>query len=177
MRLAVDYAIDRDAINQAETLGYSKITGSIIPNNFEFFWQPPAYTYDPAKAKQLLTDAGYPNGFDGGEYYCDSSYANIAEAVANYLERVGIHTHLLPLERAAFFKGYAEKKFRNIIQGASGAFGNAATRIEAFVASGESTPMAAIRTSTGSSRSRRPRWTGPDARRRCTRSSSSCTTK
>ena len=41
-----------------------------------------------------------------------------------------------PLERAAFFKGYAEKTFRNLIQAGSGAFGNAATRIEAFVAKG-----------------------------------------
>ena len=39
-------------------------------------------------------------------------------------------------ERAAFFKGYADKKFKGLIQGASGAFGNAATRIEAFVAAG-----------------------------------------
>ena len=43
---------------------------------------------------------------------------------------------LRPLERAAFFKGYAEKKFKNLIQGASGAFGNAATRLEAFVVAG-----------------------------------------
>jgi len=35
-----------------------------------------------------------------------------------------------------FLKGYAEKKFRNIIQGGSGAFGNAATRMETFVAKG-----------------------------------------
>ena len=35
-----------------------------------------------------------------------------------------------------FFKGYADKKFKNFIQAASGAFGNAATRIEAFVAGG-----------------------------------------
>ena len=42
---------------------------------------------------------------------------------------------LRPLERAAFFSGYAEKKFKNLIQGSSGAFGNAATRLEAFVAS------------------------------------------
>jgi peptide/nickel transport system substrate-binding protein len=136
VRLAVNYAINRNAINQAETLGYSKVTWSIIPNNFEFFWQPPAYPYDPAKAKQLLAEAGYPNGLDGGDYYCDGSYSNIAEAVGNDLQQVGIRTRLLPLERGAFFKGYAEKKFKNIIQGASGAFGNAATRIEAFVASG-----------------------------------------
>jgi peptide/nickel transport system substrate-binding protein len=136
VRLAVNYAINRDSINQAETLGYSKVTWSIIPNNFEFFWQPPSYPYDPAKAKQLLAQAGYPNGFDGGDYYCDASYSNVAEAVVNYLESVGIRVHLLPLERAAFFKGFAEKKFKNIVQAASGAFGNAASRIEAFVAAG-----------------------------------------
>jgi peptide/nickel transport system substrate-binding protein len=49
---------------------------------------------------------------------------------------VGIKAKLRPLERAAFFKGYAEKKYKGLIQGASGAFGNAATRIEAFVAAG-----------------------------------------
>ena len=92
--------------------------------------------YDPAKAKQLLTDAGYPNGFDAGEYFCDISYANLAEAVVNNLKAVGIHTKLRPLERAAFFKGYAEKSYKNLIQGASGAFGNTATRLEAFVVKG-----------------------------------------
>ena len=92
--------------------------------------------YDPAKAKQLLAEAGYPNGFDAGDYYCDASYANLGEAVLNYLQAVGIRAKLRPLERAAFFKGYAEKKLKNIIQGASGAFGNAATRLEAFVVKG-----------------------------------------
>ena len=43
---------------------------------------------------------------------------------------------LRPLERAAFFKAYSEKKLKNIVQGASGAFGNCATRAEAFVAKG-----------------------------------------
>ena len=51
----------------------------------------------------------------------------------NYLHAVGIRARLRPLERAAFFKGYAEKSYKNIIQGQSGAFGNAATRLEAFV--------------------------------------------
>jgi peptide/nickel transport system substrate-binding protein len=136
VRLAVSYAIDRNAINQALTLGHSKLTWSIIPVNFDFFWQPPPYAYDPAKAKKLLAEAGYPNGFDGGEYYCDASYSNLGEAVVNYLQPIGIRLQLRPLERAAFFKGYAEKAFKNVIQGASGAFGNAATRIEAFVAAG-----------------------------------------
>jgi len=136
VRRAASLAIDHDTINRALTLGYSRITGSIIPDTFDYYWKPPAPTYDPAKARQLLAEAGYPNGFDAGEYFCDTSYANLAEATLNNLEEVGIRAKLRPLERAAFFKGYAEKRFKNLIQGASGAFGNAATRLEAFVAKG-----------------------------------------
>ena len=136
VRLAASLAVDHKTINQALTLGFSRITGSIIPDTFDFYWKPPAPVYDPAKAKQLLVEAGHPNGFDAGEYYCDVSYANLAEAVLNNLQAVGIRARLRPLERAAFFKGYAEKSFKNVIQGASGAFGNTATRLESFVAKG-----------------------------------------
>ena len=136
VRVAVNHAIDRQAMNQAETLGFSKIIWSIIPSHFEYFWQPPGYSYDPARAKQLLAEAGYPGGFDAGELTCDAAFASYAEPVINYLGAVGIRAKLRPLERAAFFKGYAEKKYRGLIQGASAAFGNAATRIEAFVVSG-----------------------------------------
>jgi peptide/nickel transport system substrate-binding protein len=133
VRLAASLAVDRKNINQALTLGHSRITGSIIPDSFAYYWQPPAPEYDPARARKLLAEAGYQGGFDAGDYYCDASYANLAEAVINNLQEIGIRAKLLPLERAAFFKGYAEKKFKNIIQGGSGAFGNAATRLEAFV--------------------------------------------
>ena len=136
VRQAASLAMDRDAINQAETLGFSRITNSIIPDIFEFYWKPPAAGHDAARARRLLAEAGYPNGFDAGEYFCDTSYANLGEAVINDLQAVGIRARLRPLERAAFFSSYAEKKLKNIIQAASGAFGNAATRLEAFVATG-----------------------------------------
>jgi len=133
VRLAAKYAIDYNSINKALTLGHSHITGSVMPENFEFYKQMPAPEYNPDKARQLLAEAGYPNGFDAGFYTCDASYANLAEAVVNNLAAVGIRAKLRPLERAAFFKGYAEKKYKNIVQGASGAFGNVATRMQAFV--------------------------------------------
>jgi len=136
VRLAANYAIDRSAINLAELLGFARIIWSIIPNSFEFYWQPPDYAHDPAKAKQLLAAAGYPNGFDAGDYSCDAVSATIGEAVVGYLNAAGIRAKLRPLERAAFNRGYAEKKHKGLIQGGSGAFGNAATRIEAFVAAG-----------------------------------------
>jgi peptide/nickel transport system substrate-binding protein len=136
VRLAANHAIDRQAINKAESLGFSRITGSIIPATFDFYWAPPAYPYDPARAKKLLAEAGYPNGFDAGEYFCDAAFGSLGESVITYLKAAGIQAKLRPRERVAFFKGYSEKQYKNLIQGASGAFGNASTRIEAFVASG-----------------------------------------
>ncbi len=136
VRLAANYAIDRQAINQAETLGFSKMTYSMIPSHFEFFWQPPVIPYDRAKAKQLLTEAGYPNGFDAGDFTCDVVHSGIAEPVANDLQGAGIRVKLRALERAAYNKGQVEKTFKNLVLSASAAFGNAPTRLEAFVAGG-----------------------------------------
>jgi peptide/nickel transport system substrate-binding protein len=139
VRRAASVAIDRKSINDALTLGLSKLTGnSIVPDIFDFYWQPPAPAYDPEKAKQLLAEAGYPRGFDAGEYTCDSSYANLGEAVVDNLQAVGIRVRLRPLERAAFFEGYGNKKFKNLIMSGSGAFGNAATRLEAYAVKGGS---------------------------------------
>jgi peptide/nickel transport system substrate-binding protein len=136
LRQAANLAIDRTTINQALTLGYSKLNGSIIPQSFQFYWPPPAPVFDPARAKQLLSEAGYPDGFDAGEYFCDSSYANLAEAALDNLLAVGIRAKLRPFERAAFVEAYIQKKLKNIVQGGSGAFGNAATRLESFVVKG-----------------------------------------
>jgi peptide/nickel transport system substrate-binding protein len=137
VRRAASMALDRKGINDAITLGYSKITGSSIPYTFEYYWQPPAPAYDPEGAKALLAEAGFPSGVDAGEYYCDSSYANLGEAALDNLQAVGFRIKLRPLERAAFIEGYASKRFKNgVIQGASGAFGNAATRLAAFIVKG-----------------------------------------
>jgi peptide/nickel transport system substrate-binding protein len=135
VRLAANLAIDRQAINQAETLGLSKVTASIIPQSFEGYWPAPLYPYDPRRAKQLLTEAGFPNGFDAGTIASDLVFTSTAEAVANYFQAIGIRVTVRPLERAAFFKEYQEKRLKHIIQSGSAAFGNAATRLDAFVAS------------------------------------------
>jgi peptide/nickel transport system substrate-binding protein len=136
VRLAANLAIDRKAINEAITLGHSRLTYSIIPSTFDFYWQPPTYAFDPAQAKKLLAEAGFPNGFDAGEYYLDIAYANVQEAVANYFQQVGIRTKLRPVERASHWASYADKKYKNLAYTASGAFGNAATRLETFVVAG-----------------------------------------
>jgi peptide/nickel transport system substrate-binding protein len=136
VRLAANHAIDRQTMNEAITLGFSRITWSIIPQPFDFYWQPPAYAHDVARAKQLLAEAGYPKGFDAGDLWCEPATATMSEAAANYLQAVGIRTRLRPLERAAFFKSYQDKKLKNLAYSISGAFGNAAIRLETFVAAG-----------------------------------------
>jgi len=137
VRQAANCALDRDGMNKALYLGYCKTTNSIIPYSFSYYWQPPAAVYDPEKAKKLLAEAGLAAGFDAGFYYVDSSTANVGEIAVNNLAAVGIKLALQPIERAAFFTGYSAKKFRGgVIQSGSGAFGNAATRLSAFVVKG-----------------------------------------
>jgi peptide/nickel transport system substrate-binding protein len=137
VRQAANLALNRDGMSDALFLGKCKTTNSIIPYTFEFYWEPPAAVYDPAKAKKLLAEAGYPNGFDSGPLYCDTSYSNVGEVAVNNFRQVGIRGNLQPVERAGFLAGYAGKKYTHgTLRGASGAFGNAATRLASFVVKG-----------------------------------------
>ncbi len=139
VRQAANLAIDREGMSKALFLGHCKVTNSIIPYTFEYFWQPSTAGYDPGSARKRMAEAGFAKGFDAGLLYCDASYANMAEVSVNNLAEIGIRARLQPIERAGFFAGYSSKKYtRGIIQGASGAFGNAATRLAAFVVKGGS---------------------------------------
>src|SRR5262249_62150818 len=93
-RLAASPAIDRQSLNMAETLGFSRPTGGIIPRAFEFakVFEPPAF--DVAKAKQLMVEAGYPNGFDAGDFYPWPPYTAMGEALAAYLQTIGIKSRI-----------------------------------------------------------------------------------
>jgi peptide/nickel transport system substrate-binding protein len=81
----------------------------------------------------LLAEAGYPNGFDAGELEPIPPFFAVAEAVVNYLNAVGIRVKMRPMERAAFYAAWREKKLRGLFLTSAGASGNAAMRIETFV--------------------------------------------
>jgi peptide/nickel transport system substrate-binding protein len=135
VRLAANYAIDRQALSEAETLGASKPAGSVIPSTFEFALPMEPYPYDPAKAKQLLAEAGYPNGFDAGELHQLPPYFSLGEAILGYLRAVGIRLQMRPMERAAYFSALAAKKLKGLCVCTSALYGNAASRMSEVVPS------------------------------------------
>jgi peptide/nickel transport system substrate-binding protein len=136
VRLAASLAIDRKTINEAEQLGFAGLTGNIVPRHMEFAFRIDPHPYDPKRAKQLLVEAGYPNGFDGGDLTPNPPYFSMAEAVTNYLGAVGIRTKVRTMERAAFLTAWREKKLHGVVLGGQGAGGNAATRIEGVATKG-----------------------------------------
>src|SRR5260370_9449943 len=99
--LAASLAIDRRAINEAESLGFSGPTGNIVPRHQEFALAIEPHPYDPRRAKPPLAQAGYPNGFDGGELTPYPPYSGMGGAIANYLAALGIKVPARTLERAA----------------------------------------------------------------------------
>jgi peptide/nickel transport system substrate-binding protein len=133
VRQAVNYALDRQAINEAACLGYCPPAGVIVPRLMDFALQAEPPAYDPKKAKQLLAEAGYPNGLDAGDFIPSPPFFDVGEAVVNDLNAVGIRLRMRTMERATFLSAWREKKLRGLFMPAVGASGNAATRVEAFI--------------------------------------------
>jgi peptide/nickel transport system substrate-binding protein len=135
VRLAANHALDRKAINEAACLGFCPPTGTIIPRVMDLALQVEPTPYDPAKARQLLAEAGYPNGLDAGDLVPIPPFFITGEAVVNYLNAVGIRVRMLQMERAAFYAAWREKKLRGLFITGAGNSGNAASRVQEFISS------------------------------------------
>ncbi len=133
MRLAVAYAIDREGLNKAACLGYCLPAGVIVPRVMEFALQVKPFPYDPEKSKQLLAEAGHPDGFDAGFFPAIPGFPTAAQAVVNDLNAAGIRVKYRPMERAAFYADWKVHKFHGLFMTGSGSAGNAASRVEAFI--------------------------------------------
>src|SRR5262249_26368563 len=117
---------------QSEMLGMGKLASSNIPPEFDFALKLEPPVYDPKRAKQLMVEAGYANGFDAGDLTPLPPYTTLAESVAGMLQAIGIPPHVRTMERATFLGEWREKKLHGLILPATGAAGNAAARIEPF---------------------------------------------
>jgi peptide/nickel transport system substrate-binding protein len=135
VRQAANYAIDRQALSDAETLGASRPAGNHVPRTFEFALPLDPYPYDPARAKKLLAEAGFPNGFDAGELHQLPPYFSLGEAIVNYFQAVGIRIRMRPMERAAYFALIQSKKAKGVCVCSSALYGNAASRLSEVIPS------------------------------------------
>ncbi len=121
VRRALNYAVDRETIVKSLLQGYGKPTGQpFAPGWLGYDPEIKPFPYDPVRAKRLLTEAGYPNGFDvtwnisTGVFLADKE---IAEAAAAMLGQVGVRVRLVPTERAKIQKDLEAGTFDGITAG------------------------------------------------------------
>ena len=133
MRLAVNHALNRRAINEVSCLGFCPPASTIVPRVMDFALQAPPFAYDPQKAKQLLAEAGYPNGIDAGDFVPIPPFFTTAELSMNDMNAVGIRVKIRTMERATFYSAWREKKLRGLFMVAAGNSGNAASRVAEFM--------------------------------------------
>lgn len=93
VRQAINYALDRDAYGKLTTAGLGEAAGTILPSQHWAYdaQAAHAYPFDPAKAKQLLADAGHPNGVEiPAAAYSDQFSQQRMEIIMGMLGKAGI---------------------------------------------------------------------------------------
>jgi peptide/nickel transport system substrate-binding protein len=140
VRKAASLALNRQEISDAETGGFARIdegnwipretAGALQPNEVKPEW----YEFNLAKARQLMAEAGYPNGFDVEQLTPIAPYFPLGERIITMLGEIGIRTKLNRMERAAFIDAHTKgpEALPGIIVFGSGLSGDAAARVRAF---------------------------------------------
>lgn len=105
VRQALNYAIDVDSIVDKVLQGSAVQTNSLIgPKDFGYAGEPEGYGYDPEKAKKLLADAGYPDGFsatmDTVNWYIKNT--DVAQVIAEQLKAVGVNIKVNNVESSVY---------------------------------------------------------------------------
>lgn len=113
VRQAMNYAVDVDAIIDALFSGYGKRAAGFVATFEMGYGNVEPFPYDPEKAKALLAEAGYGNGFamdmacPAGVY---GSFEEVCEAIVGYLGEVGITVKLQIMESAQYWDLEANKE-------------------------------------------------------------------
>jgi len=100
VRQAINYAINKDAVAKVAFGGYATPADAIVPEGVEYSVKVGVWPNDVAKAKQLLTEAGYPNGFETELWsaYNHSIAQKVTQVLQQQLQQVGIRTKITLLE-------------------------------------------------------------------------------
>jgi peptide/nickel transport system substrate-binding protein len=104
VREAVSLVIDRHAMNDAETGGLGKPTGNWINNDVQYAIEWPEFERNVDRAKQLMQEAGHPNGFEIDWLTPLPTYYSRGERVIAQLRDIGIRAKLQVMERGIYFQ-------------------------------------------------------------------------
>jgi peptide/nickel transport system substrate-binding protein len=136
VRQAVSYALDRKALSEAETAGFSPPLGNWIPDDWPGAIAWPPFEHDLQKAKQLMAAAGFPRGFEVDWLTPLPPYFSMGERVIGQLRQIGIRARLQTMERGTFFQnlqgGRQAFPGTQIILNISGSPGDWAGRYRAY---------------------------------------------
>jgi peptide/nickel transport system substrate-binding protein len=107
VRQALYQAIDIDTIRDSTMRGLSQPTGAMLPAPLPWIVAPEKrFPFDRAKAKQLLAEAGYPNGFEVTLDCPNNRYVNdekICQALAAMWSQIGVATAVTAMPRTIYF--------------------------------------------------------------------------
>jgi peptide/nickel transport system substrate-binding protein len=104
VRQAVSLAIDRKAINDAESAGQGRISGNWINNDVLYGMEMPELEHNVEKAKALLKEAGHPNGFNVDWLTPLAPFYSRGERIVAQLQSVGIRAKMQTMERGVFLQ-------------------------------------------------------------------------
>jgi peptide/nickel transport system substrate-binding protein len=104
VRQAISLAIDRKAINDAECDGLGKVDGNWINDDVQYAIDWPEWEHNIAKAKALMKEAGYPNGFKVDWVTPTPAYYSRGERIVSQLQAIGIQSKLQVMERGVYLK-------------------------------------------------------------------------
>lgn len=113
IRQAINLALDRTALNDVGTQGLGKVEWEPIPPSSPFYATnlAPTWPQDVAKAKQLVAEAGYPNGVNlTCLNYTTGGYDDTAPVVIAQLKKVGINVNVTTVSLAEFSDLYRTKR-------------------------------------------------------------------
>ena len=100
VREAINYAINKDALVKVAFSGYAIPAEGVLPQGVEYATKLGPWPYNPAKAKELLKEAGYPNGFESTLWsaYNYTTAQKVIQFVQQQLAQVGIKVQVRALE-------------------------------------------------------------------------------
>jgi ABC-type transport system substrate-binding protein len=88
-----------------DDLGRSRLASSLVPRQLNFALALALYVYNPAQAKRLLAEAGFPHGFDAGDVTPIPPFTWMGESVMNYPGAAGIRARVRVMEPALHAMG------------------------------------------------------------------------